>query len=458
MKNKYIIFLLSILIFSCEKAELDDIDDIIDPPTETSIEVVNSQFTVNTTIIEFEDLNRSLGGFRNSVYYTQNSNEYILFAGSSLPSITGKLHGTPTSLKKNQEGMWELHTPIGWTNIGMGGIRNTYKINPNTFLFADAAEQPLNGTGIVREENHLYIAEVSGDNINWTKIENEGYHHDVSFGDLNSDGVLDIVSASQGEIYYGTGGYNFDVVFDKLPRRYGSAYFSNEIVDVDNDGIEEIIEVSYVGSEEDVKNGFRVLKRNDNGNYDLFKKITNTKLNSNDDMGGTWIESLDLNNDGNKDLIILREGYVGGEPISGVLEIYFGDGQGNFTSNQLFNGDELGVSFVSPNLMDIDNDADLDIVFTSACMGGNCNNFPGLIPTGTREDGWRLDNLIFINDGSGNYNKYNKELKGPTGTFPTQFIPFINKDGNLSFYGTHVWDNQDQSALVNIWEITIKNL
>ena len=103
MKNKYIIFLLSILIFSCEKAELDDIDDIIDPPTETSIEVVNSQFTVNTTIIEFEDLNRSLGGFRNSVYYTQNSNEYILFAGSSLPSITGKLHGTPTSLKKNQK-------------------------------------------------------------------------------------------------------------------------------------------------------------------------------------------------------------------------------------------------------------------------------------------------------------------------------------------------------------------
>ena len=34
MKNKYILLLLSIIIFSCEKTELEDINDIIEKKTE----------------------------------------------------------------------------------------------------------------------------------------------------------------------------------------------------------------------------------------------------------------------------------------------------------------------------------------------------------------------------------------------------------------------------------------
>jgi len=456
MKNKYIIFFLSILILSCEKMEYEDIDDIINP-TEPTIELSRVDIDIPYTTMEYHDVKHAAMGVRNKVYYRQNNTDYILQTGGTNPNITGKLHGSPMLLKKNDGGEWEFVRT--WNDIGMGGVRNTYQINANTFLFADAAEVPLNGTGIVREENHIYIAEVNGDNVNWTKIENDGYHHDASFGDLNNDGLLDILSVSQGEIYYGMGGYNFDITFDKLPSRYGTVYFSNEIVDVDNDGVKEIIESAYIGSKEDVKNGFRILKRNNEGNYELFKKNTTSQNNSKGrDVGGTWTKSLDLNNDGNQDLIILTEGCVNGTPCAGgTLETYFGDGQGNFNSNQLIDVSDLWL--LTPNLLDIDFDGDNDIVFTAGSIGGDYKVSTGLRIGGGFNTGFRLDKLIYINQGNGNFEQYSKELIDYNDSYLNSFNPFINKDGKLSFYGSSVHNIEESSlSRVILWEITINNL
>ena len=338
----------------------------------------------------------------------------------------------------------------------MGGSRQTYKINHNTYVFADAAEQPLDGVGpagngIVRENNHVYIATLNGENIDWEKLgQSQGYHHDISIGDLDNNNTMDIFSNSHGgTIFYNNGSSYENEILEISPDGYGNAFFSNEIVDVDNDGINEIIETSYFNSTDDLKNGFRILKRNNSGEYELLLKNNSSQLTQ--DMGGTWTTSQDLNFDGNNDLIILRESLLDVQPPQTSIEIYYGNGDGSFKSNQLLLPNN--VWWQQPNLIDVNNDNLEDIVFGSQ-GGGN-----GLRLGNVFEDGFRLENLILINKGNGVFEKYNKQLVGGKGTSMSQFIPFKNKEGKLSFIGVLInGDDLSQEYNVSLWEVTINNL
>ena len=424
---------------------------------------VNEQLSYfSQSEFDYYNMYHSLGSLRNSIHYVSDNVEYILFAGETNPAVTGKIHGNPFLFQKNENNQWVLIKTFN--EISMGGIRQSYKLNDNTFIFADAAEGPLNGSGpagngIVRENNFVYIAKVNGENVSWTKLGNtEGYHHDVSFGYLNNDDFIDIYSNSnRGTIFYGNiNGFDNEII-NVASDGYGSAFFSNEITDIDNDGINEIIEVAYRESSNDMINGFRIYKRDNDGKYLLYKTNLSSGLPNRNDLGATWTESLDLNFDGNVDLIILREGENSGNEI---LEIYFGDGKGNFNSNQLIESEDIWL--LTPFLLDIDLDGDKDLVFSSA--GDN----QGLRLGKVHEDGFRLENLIYLNNGNGEFQKYQFELI-KEGYGLNQFIPFVNPEGLLSFYsirveraynGNDCTISNESKCLTRVvfWEVTINNL
>ena len=83
------------------------------------------------------------------------------------------------------------------------------------------------------------------------------------------------------------------------------------------------------------------------------------------------------------------------------------------------------------------------MIFSSA--GGHS----GLRLGQTYEEGFRLENLIYLNNGNGVFEKYNNELIGGENSSMTQFIPFLNKKGKLGFFGTLVYEDREKNVIIN---------
>ena len=434
MKNKYILLLLSIVIFSCQKTELEDINDIIENKTEILVYTheIEAPYSVTTRNLE-ETINWSQA----NLYYSVGDVEYLLLPGGGFESKTHPI------LFKKQNNKWNIHKVF--TNVEMEGIRQGYKIDESTFIMSDAAEcysdecKTTYG-GIVRPGNFIWLIKVNGDDLIFERIGDETFHHDVTYGDLDLDGDMDIIS-TDGRIYYQTpSGWEKDL--DWQNTNHGTVFFAIEVLDLDG-GYPEIIQASYLNSEQ-WKHGFRILKRNDEGYYEEVHSVTESLINSyGGEYGASKLESIDINYDGIKDLIIEREG-TGISPRT--VEIYFGNGGYDFTPNQLITSNG-NIQWRKHDLLDINNDGFLDIVFSASDSGS------GLRLGNTFEDGFRLENLIYINDGFGSFDKINKELVSYSSATLYKFVPHLNKENNLTFHGGLVENNK-----LYFSEVIIKNL
>jgi len=97
-------------------------------------------------------------------------------------------------------------------------------------------------------------------------------------------------------------------------------------------------------------------------------------------------------------------------------------------------------------------DGDLDIVF-GAHGGGS-----GLRLGSRYEDGFRLENLIYINDGFGNFERISNELVSTSSYTFNKFIPYMNKNNELTFWGGLAESYTASESSVYISEVIIKNL
>ena len=97
-------------------------------------------------------------------------------------------------------------------------------------------------------------------------------------------------------------------------------------------------------------------------------------------------------------------------------------------------------------------DGFLDIIFTGVGEGS------GLRLGTTYEDGFRLENLIYLNNGLGSFERINKELVSQSNATFDVFVPHINKENNLTFLGGVAESRGGQPRKIYFSEVTIKNL
>ncbi len=206
---------------------------------------------------------------------------------------------------------------------------------------------------------------------------NETVTSGVSLGvcDMNGDGLDDIIrldNASSLEIEY----QQFDGSFTRL--NYGSTSGSKwgmAIADIDENGFNDIIAGGAY-------NGIRVLTANSTGTNYTFSTLGGPSIFVQN------VNFIDIDNDGNLDFFSCHD--------EGISSPYENDGNGALTYNlSLINTASTVPSDNSGNYgtiwTDYDNDGDLDLYISKCRLGVTDPN-----------DGRRL-NLLFQNDGNGNY-------------------------------------------------------
>ena len=435
-----------------------------------------------------------------SFQYTHNNNQYLFISGGSCANnqcdgASSSRDVEPTSslhFKKTSEG-WRLLKV--YDNVKTWGIRN-FKIIGNYIAMGDGNEIGTNNW-----RGHMWYGEIMGDEINWTRVTSDSeqrWFHGTTLGDLNNDGLLDIGGAPgewiEGDFcpecgqWDGTnGGMEFNIFMQKqsgvftkeslikYPRyEVGTPIFSNshftiEFENIDDDPLDEILVSSYKDNSEYQDDEWRKYNTNNlvvykyNQESSKFELLWNSTTpyvfypskGNNENHGSTSIKVYDFNNDGIKDISVARE-YL--NDLS--FDIWIGKGDGSFEPYSHVST-ELDISFREFSIMDVDNDGDGDIVFKSNfgyfSKNGITTDFglydwnitrPYQDPTQPDSE-WKgiiLNELIWINDGSGKFEMYDKKNLYIKGILPQQLIPY-KKNEKFYFVGFRGYDYNNSNQL-----------
>jgi hypothetical protein len=305
-----------------------------------------------------------------------------------------------------------------------------------------------------------------------------GTYFGVTFGDVNNDGHLDIVAASDGDglrVYLGDGASSWTAVSEH-PATSGG-YGDVCLGDYDDDGRLDIFAGSP-GNSAGTPQGLHVYKGNGNGGF------TDKTADSGLPTSGRWrgVAVGDVNGDGNLDLAATN-----GYGTSDGIHTYIGDGNGKFEdqSTGLPGFQDRDSKVV---LADFNNDGDLDLaagggagvdvylgnggrlgsmVWTPSSVGLPNEKFSGLAGADVDDDG--LADLVIsaYNAGSGvgiyayknsrNAALWSSSSEGlpSSGDFIVNALGDMDGDGNLdivtagsygSSYGVRVYEGDGQGS------------
>lgn len=259
---------------------------------------------------------------------------------------------------------------------------------------------------------HIWIARVLGAELEWTQVsEVRGFYHSVSTGDFTGDGLPDIATVplggeceEEGNPYFGVwalahlyiqqpdGSFTPDTCAILPPERDSSGNviwrgaYSLQVVDIDGDGVEEIVTVDGAEINGGPRYSYLVYRRNQVGGFDVAADAEPGGLFLNPELAASSLKITDLSGDGIKDMVIAFEG----PGPDSAIDVWHGTGGFNFEHVQSFVTSEDEVFTREFELLDVDDDGDKDIVFNPTAVFDN-------------EEGWlRIDDLsqfVYINDG-----------------------------------------------------------
>jgi len=275
----------------------------------------------------------------------------------------------------------------------------------------------------------LFSVQTSGDSLIANKINTlRRPFSDVSTGDINKDGKMDIVSYGglppnnqiTTFIQNNSGQFNYDStilergdqITYKIPSIGSRIAYTGYAVTVSNllsNNYPEIIRGEYSSQGGSLRYGVAIHIFNKNtGVYDSTKLITSLGVYADSLLGTTNIRVADLNNDGKKDLVIKYETPSGN--LSG-LQIFMNDGNNNFLPGQTFTFPPNKWNDGGFVLSDVNLDGWVDILLSP--LSGT-DFFINSSSFGSNTQGVKLQNSILLNNkGTFDFLKNNISILGP---------------------------------------------
>ena len=300
-------------------------------------------------------------------YFESDGQGYILLSGSNNGDEAGPL----IQLKKDN-GIWKYYK--SYPKVSMGMARNyEFADNGSSIVYADQGQE----YGDPWPFGHLYYGRFESGDINWVQISSyKSFYHSVSSGDLNNDGLTDVVGLHMGT----RSDWTNDNLHTYIQNSDGSFAENRNIISninwVGNHGAGAVLVKNLFGdSKPEIVRADYGFNSNyqqpsdrysiviftfnkETGKYEISKNPGAIGFFANPDRGATSVKAFDFDKDGDLDLAIAVEG----QDFNGI-EIWRQDGQGDFVpTNQRLEFSFNEMQFREFEIIDIDNDGYKDIV------------------------------------------------------------------------------------------------
>ena len=404
------------------------------------------------------DLVTTLNGNPGIFVYQKNGFKYLIVPGVSDAQQTNREsspRGKTFVFYKDATGWSDYSIENDQANTWV--VRN-FDYNSDFFVLGDANEI---GNDWRNWKGDVIKGTPYNGKIEWERVTNPsqmGFFHDVSVGNLNSDNIPDILGVGFKFFLGNQNGYDFvgdDINFINPLIEYNfNRTFAIELYDFDGDGVDEIISSDYretYGASE----SNRVTIHKYNSTETTFKQIFTsndpTSLHS-EDMAATSIQVFDFNNDGKKDISIARESNSGES-----FEIWINNGDLTFSPHfsKKFQCNQFNM--LEFEVLDANGDGNLDIILRPETCGGQPTE--SFLYSSYRESGKgvRLNDCIWLNDGSGNFRAYDEEeLTSPM--WVDYLFPYL-ENGVLHFVGFEYnpddYNNQNNSMNIDVIDFEV---
>ena len=449
-----LLFLPFFFITSCTK-------DLIGPLEEEEMYPIENlePLSINSSTIPSFLLN-DLGEFHSvncRFHFTQNGFDYFVY-------VSNNENGS--FLFKRIEKEWVL-VDIN-RESRLRDARNYRQVDDYTFVIAQPGEGVPN---YLDWGGYIWKLKIVNDKMTFSKITDVfEYWHSIGVGDLNGDGLWDVMSGSWviiqnndgtfktynlgpstvGTYTANTGQYidpNFKL-FDTKRLYELKIPLEPRIVDLFPGGRKEVllsfIDVSHNITEEEQnvpRGNFLIYEYNPTTDkYEVAFELPRRTVGLSESANSAQV--ADLNGDGINDIVL----EISGEPNRlQPMEVWLGKPDKTFYRQQKFDIDVATSQF---DLFDVNGDNRPDIILraridqgnlvrnwcTSECGERQQNNLPV-------KDGIFLHKAIYLNDGSGNFYPPQQEIivDIPEGWNGAWIMPFM-RNGNLTFHANN-WIN-----------------
>lgn len=455
MRIVFIVF-LSLVIISCEKTDILPVNQSTEITTpvvlKTTVEV--DTLVVNEPSLSPKEVSLSAYHVSPMTHYMVGNQEYILLSSNNN-------NETPTIQLKKINGNWGFLKKYPEASMGVG--RN-YEFTKDGIVYADHGWE-----GEPRPFGKLHYGKFQGDDIKWTTVtvgNGRSFYHAVSTGDINGDGLLDLVG-----IHMGIRNHDWGDVFHTFTQTTNGSFIENRnlvnhdkgnynlynsngailVQDLNKDGRPEIIKATYGKITSEKRYSLLIYSfNNSTGQYEVFREPNQLGIYDNPNIGTTSIRADDFDGDGDVDLALAFENQYNG------IQIYENKGNLEFIPKDLLKftapiqdspdyNERVGeMEFREFDLIDYDSDGDKDIVLRPFHHGS--------LFRVSRQKGIILNNLIWRNDGT-KFNRLTTEIKVED-LFVDYLKPFI-VNGVFKFIGINS-EGSMGGRIIKVIEITPK--
>lgn len=428
MTNKLFHLIILIVITSCSKQENETIT--APEPVKEVTSFKNTTISFQVPNINSSDLGSSVNGsISGTTLYLKDGVEHLIIS----PTLFFNEPMIPAIhlIKKNNEWIYESSYPEG----SMGAGRDSESIDElGTIVFADHGLELRQGTWPF---GNIMISKTIGEKLTWSTISTDrSFYHSVSTGDLNNDGLKDIIGLNMGT----KGNWN-DNLHPYLQKSDGSFEANKTLISYNNwlgaygagavlianilgDSRPEIIRADYGinSTYPSPRYSFAIFSYSSQSNKYEFVKTPGVFGFATQNLGVTSMKTLDYDKDGDLDIALAYEG----DQINGV-EIWNNNGNGDFIySNLRLEYSFSNLQFREFEVIDVDNDGWLDIVL---------NPWTGTLYKSANfgiADVY-LQNLIWKNN-NGKLEKYSKENKLTISQVPS-YMKAFSVNNKFKFIG-----------------------